>query len=449
MHKVITGDCLEVLKGMPDNSVDSLVCDPPAGISFAGKSWDSDRGSRIAWMRWLTAILKESLRVLKPGAHGAVWSIPRTSHWTGMSIELAGFEIRDTIEHLFGSGFPKNHNISKSIEKAAGVKPIATVKADLGMANNPDWNSLKHRHIMPELQTDAAKAWDGYGTALKPSKETWWVVRKPLEKNKTIVDTILEHGTGAMNIDGCRVKYEDGDDLKGKVIKVRNNGKIYGGDSFLESCTLGDPDGIPANDIGRWPPNFVMSHAYFCSDEECVVGCPVKELDEQSGHLVSAASKEARKQSPNAWFGGGDYGPHNQIGDSGGASRFFPQFRYCAKPGKYEKEQGLSRDQKVRHPTVKPISFMRWLCRLVTPKHGTVLDPFCGSGTTGCGAVLEEFSFIGIEMEVAYAELSRNRIKWWSTKTERQVDKHEEIGEDGQPLQMGFDFNSDEEFVPF
>lgn len=179
---IITGDCLEWLPEFDDAYFDSIVTDPPAGISFMGKDWDSDKGGRSEWITWMTSVMREALRVLKPGAHGLVWALPRTSHWTATALEDAGFEVRDVVTHLFGSGFPKSLDISKAIDKAAGVQGPITGK-------NPAYRSRQLEHdanwktpMRPEHKhgpaTDAAKRWAGFGTALKPASEHWILVRK-------------------------------------------------------------------------------------------------------------------------------------------------------------------------------------------------------------------------------------------------------------------------------
>ncbi len=172
--KLKQGDCLEVLKKAPDNYADSLVTDPPAGIAFMGKAWDTDKGGRDAWVEWLTSIMREALRVLKPGAHGLVWALPRTSHWTATALEDAGFEVRDIVTHLFGTGFPKSLDVSKAIQK---------------------------------VEPDTAKQWEGWGTALKPASEHWILVRKTLGE-KTVAANVLKHGTGGINIDASRIGVE-------------------------------------------------------------------------------------------------------------------------------------------------------------------------------------------------------------------------------------------------
>ncbi|MFW5752101.1 MAG: DNA methyltransferase, partial [bacterium] len=210
-YTLIQGDCLEKLKELEDNSVDSIVTDPPAGIAFMSKEWDKDKGGRLEWIAWMESVATECIRVLKPGGHALVWSIPRTSHWTGMAWENAGFTPRDKIYHAFGSGFPKSQNISKAIDKKFGAEREVVGKNP----NHRSKSGLKYKGIYqggntgaPNITapaTDEAKQWDGFGTALKPAIEEWWLFRKPLSEN-TIVDNVLKWGTGALNIDGCRIE---------------------------------------------------------------------------------------------------------------------------------------------------------------------------------------------------------------------------------------------------
>jgi len=460
-YHVHTGDCLEVLKTLSDDSVDSMVTDPPAGISFMGKKWDSDKGGPAKWRAWLSEVMKEALRVLKPGAHGLVWSIPRTSHWTGMALENAGFEIRDVITHHFGSGFPKNHDVSKAIDKAAGVeREIVGRKITgraLGGSNWKDGDASGQEEVdITAPAPAAAKQWEGWGTALKPSSESWWLVRKPLEKNHSIARNVMKWGTGALNVDGCRIGDEE--------ITTHNT-------TFLKALGVKRPwhdnhDNFDTKHKGRWPPNTLFTHDARCS-AVCVEGCPVGELDDQSG--ISKSSSSPRLNANTGWCVSSEGGkaiasPHN---DQGGASRFFPCFRYQAKPSSTEKDAGLDelplkasqklnpgglqneRDAKAsaaiesqgldargrtlirddgsktlvdrfipghranNHPTVKPIALMAWLCRLITPTNGIVLDPFTGSGTTGCGAMIEGFRFCGIEMNPEFVEIAKLRMDYW------------------------------------
>lgn len=431
--EIINADCLGALKELAEDSADALVTDPPAGISFMQKKWDDDKGSPEKWRSWLAEVMKEALRVLKPGAHGLVWSIPRTSHWTGMALERAGFDIRDAIVHHFGSGFPKNHNLKEVL--------------------------------------------DGFGTALKPSSEIWWLIRKPFKGS--IASNVLKHGTGGINVDGCRI----GDD--NTITKHSKDMGYHGG------LKLAGEIYFTGSDKGRWPTNTLFTHSAQCSADECVVGCPVLEIGEQSGESFGGGAVKDHNRSTIRGFASKRALPFSGFDDSGTAARFFPRFRYQAKPSQAEKEAGLSalplrrsnklneggmqarRDAKAdkaiesqgldakgrtliredgsktlvdrfipqsrvnNHPTVKPIELMRWLCRLITPPGGRVLDPFMGSGTTGCAAILEGFKFIGIEQNLEYCEIAKHRIEWWQIKSACQISKHEELDSEGKPKQMG------------
>ena len=345
--RVHCGDALELLQGLDDASVDAVVTDPPSGISFMGKAWDSDKGGRDAWVAWLAEIMREALRVTKPGGHALVWALPRTQHWTATAVEDAGWEVRDVVMHVFGSGFPKSRNLP-----------------------------------------------GGWGTALKPSHEAWILARKPL--TGTVAATVLAHGTGALNIDGCRVGTYGGtkDTPTGQGKKK--------GDIFSLGATK-----TQQINAGRWPPHLLLTHAAACGDT-CADGCPVAEMDAQSGRLVSG-SRKAGEHAPVGYMGSKPGAMPEINGDAGGASRFFPVFRYVAKPSTAEKSAGL--DGRNTHATVKPLQLMRWLCRLITPPGGLVLDPFAGSGTTGAAAMAEAFSFIGAEMRPEQAAAARQRIQ--------------------------------------
>lgn len=435
---ILHGDCLEMLKTLPDNSVDSLVTDPPAGISFMGKSWDDDKGGRTQWIAWLSQVMTECKRVMKPGAHGLVWAIPRTSHWTATALEDAGFEIRDVITHLFGSGFPKSLDISKAIDKAAGAQRteiLGFYRTGEGAAFKHSGNGTEqfHKAAAKEIKisapaTDAAKQWQGWGTALKPASEHWILIRKPIEE-KTVAANVLKHGCGGINIDGCRIGVE----------QRTNKGMISLGVMHDDGW---EPRKIESIVAGRFPANLVLSHSEHCTDEACdMFECPVALLDEQSGNLGKSAggnSKNVNNKVYGKYVGELDRKPCG-FGDSGGASRFF----YCAKVSTSERNAGLEgmpdvtmgigderpsgqsmqrldgRDARVvknHHPTVKPQKLMRYLCRLITPPGGTVLDPFMGSGSTGCAAVSEGFKFIGIEREFEYCDIATKRIQHWSSE---------------------------------
>lgn len=443
MADIITGDCLEVLRGIDSCSIDACVTDPPAGIAFMGKAWDGSKGGRDQWIAWLASVMAEVLRVLKPGGHAVVWALPRTSHWTGMALERAGFEVRDVISHLFGSGFPKSLGVSKAIDRAAGAKrPAVGTRTFTGRAAQscaekggtysaaaPSSAGMIKTVEVTAPATDDAKRWDGWGTALKPAAEMWWLCRKPL--GGTVAANVLEHGTGALNVDGCRVPTSES--------TVRENSAPRFDGSHYANGQVYDPGPWQSgSDKGRWPPNTLLSHHPDCG-ARCVAECPVAMLDEQSGDRpgMSGGGKHA------AGYGGGMFGgidcEHAARNDSGGASRFFPRFRYSPKPSTAEREAGLGDVARVDpsevtgrkpgsngqdnpragmrgsergnvHPTVKSIDLMRWLCRLVTPPGGLVVDPFCGSGTTGMACKIEGFRFVGIEQSAQYADIARKRI---------------------------------------
>lgn len=351
------GDSLDVLKTLEANSIDSLVTDPPAGISFMGKSWDGDKGGRAEWITWMSEVMRECYRVLKPGAHGLVWALPRTSHWTAMALEDAGFEIRDCIYHLFGSGFPKSLNIEKA---------------------------------------GAGKDWQGFGTALKPAVECWWMIRKPISE-KTVAANVLKWGVGGLNIDGTRIGTGG-----------HHGGKTAAGKSstyFDQKDYVKEPNKIYTQ--GRFPSHLLLSHSPHCTDTQCDIECAIQMLDGQSPF-----NKETRTKSPKGTTMNGNKNTHGAMSrvesvnhpGSGHASRFF----YCAKVSTSERNKGL--DDKNTHPTVKPQKLMRYLCRLVTPPGGTVLDPFTGSGSTGVAALSEGFKFLGIEREDQYVEIANKRL---------------------------------------
>lgn|GEM_PF-605849 len=400
--KLVNGDCLESLKALESDSLDSLVTDPPAGISFMGKDWDDDKGGSKQWISWMTEVMAECLRVLKPGAHGLVWAIPRTSHWTATALEDAGFEIRDVVTHLFGSGFPKSHNISKAIDKEAGVerekgfRPIAYPDSDCwGTPNSSgediktndkiysDRKSMKSKPGMIETDyaaTPEAKKYEGYGTALKPASEHWILVRKPLSED-TIVKNVLKHGTGGINIDGCRVDAGDQDSLE------KNWDRVQSAKRGVSATGLKPVDLSDRKKQGRFPANLVLS------------GDAPELLDEQSGELTSGASKSSyiQKASENKSMSGNNYERKmkDRDADSGGASRFF----YCAKPAKSDKGEINN------HPTVKSTKLMRYFITLVTPENGKVLDPFLGSGTTLIACQQLEKDCVGFEKDPHYCSV--------------------------------------------
>lgn len=305
MWQLKLGNCKELIKNLEDNSIDSIVTDPPYELGFMGKKWDN---SGIAYdvKLWI-----ECLRVLKPGGHLLAFSGSRTYHRMAVAIEDAGFDIRDQIQWVYGSGFPKSHNIGKAIDKMQG----------------------------------GAKQWNGWGTALKPAHEPICVARKPLIG--TVAENVLKYGTGGINIDGCRVGTQE----SWQRLKGSNEG--------LDGNFLKGKKEIPrfSNINGRWPANLIHD-----GSEEVLSSFP-----------------DENEKSP---------------------ARFF----YCAKASKKDRDEN-------HHPTVKPTDLMRYLCRLVTPPKGIILDPFTGSGSTGKAAILEGYRFVGFDMKSEYIDIASARIK--------------------------------------
>lgn len=377
-------DCIDILRQLTDNSIDTIITDPPAGISFMNKKWDDNKGGRDNWINWLSDIMKECLRVTKPGGMLICWAIPRTSHWTGMAIENAGWEVRDVITHIFGTGFPKSLDIGKQIDAKIGPNRVVvdTIKV----------NDMRGGNYKNYSKQEEGALWEGYGTALKPACEFYWLAYKPTEG--TYAENALKHGVAGLNINGARIETDD--KLGGGMVSMGRPKVSDGWDRpWMHDAETTEKKKIEsANRVslaekkGRWPANLIL-------DEESA-----KLLDKQSGE--------------------------------NNASRFF----YCAKASTKEREEGLlnsdaedksggvlgfrqdgsldgtvTKKRKNIHPTVKPVALMRYLCRLTsTPTNGIVLDPFMGSGTTGIAAKLEDRDFIGIEKEVEYFEIAKNRI---------------------------------------
>jgi len=395
-YEIKHGECLDVLRGMPDNSVDSVVTDPPYGLAFMGKKWDYDVPTEDVW--------RECLRVLKPGGHLLAFAGTRTQHRMAVRIEDAGFEIRDMIAWVYGSGFPKSLDVSKAIDKAAGAerevvgsytvggtaakgkrKGRAAAAADEGSAIG----CTKELSITAPA-TPEAQQWAGWGTALKPALEPITVARKPL--TGTVAQNVLEHGTGALNIDGCRVE-----GLHTYTPRLTANANLND-DGWKK---IGEVAGI-VTATGRWPANLIHD-----GSEEVVGLFPetgasnskATKRPADSGHLSPSYQRAQGYRPHYEREDGHDAGMIQGYGDTGSAARFF----YCAKASKRDRDGST-------HPTMKPTDLMRYLCRLVTPPGGIVLDPFAGSGSTGKGAVLEGFQFIGIEREAEYVEIARARI---------------------------------------
>jgi DNA modification methylase len=421
-YQILHGNNLDILPTLADNSIDSIVTDPPYELGFMGKKWDS---SGIAYS---VELWQQCLRVLKPGGHLLSFGGTRTYHRVAVAIEDAGFELRDSIAWLYGSGFPKSLDVSKAIDKAAGAEREVIGKKEspftatnrgentYGIYENPTNKNGYLTYDITAPATPEAQQWQGWGTALKPAFEPVIVARKPIEG--TVANNVLKWGTGGLNIDGSRIGTE--------TISTHNapKGSFAGGEPDRGSDTSSYKE-----HTGRWPANIILDPY------------TAELLDEQSGTSKSATGKVAATNSGNSTWNAMDGGNFDAgrtrewegYGDSGGASRFF----YVAKASKRDRNEGLddldaqrhsdreladgvggdnprNRTNQAKqnfHPTVKPTSLMEYLVKLVTPPNGTVLDPFTGSGSTGKAAILQGFDFIGIEMTEEYLPIIEGRLK--------------------------------------
>ena len=350
-----------------------------------GKDWDSFVPPPAVWA--------ECLRVLKPGGHMAVFAGARTQDLMGLSIRLAGFEIRDTLGWIYGSGFPKSMDVGKAIDKAAGAEREVvgynpTSKGIKPGQSNYGGGGAEYQagHNITAPATDAAKRWSGWGTALKPAIEPIILARKPLVG--TVAGNVLAHGVGGLNIDACRVAGAKPDTTRGASVNASSMAGPLGGQGRIID------DGK-----GRFPANVLL-------DEHAA-----EEMDKQSGNVKGAVSNGHTGRTVSYH---GNYGALRQTpgyGDQGGASRFFPVFKYQSKAPKRERPVIEREDgTKVQHPTVKPVALMEWLVELITPPNGVVLDPFAGSGTTLQAATNKGFQPIGIEQDADYIELIEKRL---------------------------------------
>ena len=415
---VTAGDCRKILREMPPNSVDSAVTDPPYGLAvppdpekllshwlrgrefvprgkgFMGQAWDASVPSPM--------MFRELFRVLRPGAHAVVFAGSRTVDLMGLSMRLAGFEIRDQLQWIYGSGFPKSLDVSKAIDKSAGVwrgraGPMNSDNSAMGGGNY-------ERTPKGSPATADALRWQGFGTALKPAHEPIILARKPLVG--TVAANYIEHGTGGINVDGCRIP------------SIEPTGWGGGGSSLFDGGLSRESKIAHRENLGRFPANILMDESAGAL------------LDAQSGDRPGMSGGGIHTSS-GGMFGAIDGNEGHLRGDSGGASRFF----FCAKACRAEREAGLEHLEPIRrsdgrgkdienprlrttarrnhHPTVKPIALMRWLCRLVTPPGGLIVDPFTGSGTTGIAASVEGFSFAGCELSEEFARIARERIAYF------------------------------------
>lgn len=433
--KLLLGDCIDKLKELDDNSIDSIVTDPPYGLSFMGKKWDYDVPSQ--------EIFEECLRVLKPGGHLLSFAGSRTYHRMAVRVEDAGFEIRDQIMWIYGSGFPKSHNIGKAVDKLQGNEREVIgrkIHSQKGVKAAEERTTIGAGAFGEPREADITKGtspYEGWGTALKPAHEPIVMARKPLSE-KTIVDNVLEWGTGGINIDESRISMSSDDEKMLNAKSSKNPTSNYKDNITKKYGDYEKDIATPPHQQGRFPANIIF-------DEEAG-----KILDEQSGISKSTGGRSGNKEGVGQ---NGIYGQYNGevrdenpgIGDVGGASRFF----YCPKTSKTDRNEGLedfkgkqigtynahsadlknyggsslgaasmSGNNKMPqpkqnfHPTVKPTDLMLYLIRMVTPKGGTTLDPFMGSGSTGKAAVRGGFDFVGIEMDEEYMEIATARIQY-------------------------------------
>ena len=479
---VISGNNIDSLKDYPDNYFDSVVTDPPYGLGkepnaeemlrawidtgylavggsgFMGKEWDAFVPQPLFW--------KEIFRVLKHGGHIVAFFGTRTYDWGCMAIRLAGFEIRDCIQWVYATGFPKSHNISKAIDKMYGKErevvgekecgyQVSISKKRVEEGHRPNLTNSTKKVDITIPATEEAKEWEGWGSAIKPANEPIVLARKPLEKGLSIAQNVLKWGTGAINIDGCRVST---DDIMSSGRHIQKNREYPSGYKDINRSEY------EQNSQGRFPSNFILGHHFDCemkiektiytdtNEEEsnevwnCHDDCPIKILDEQSGELKSgkmtANHNRTTNGSPNGIYGKFDVNHPlaETYGDKGGASRFF----YVAKASQWERNFGLQEFEQKQttggggggignyledinsasgkygsekapskniHPTVKPIKLMQYLVRMITPPNGIVLDPFAGSGTTGIACKIDGFNFVGLELSEEYTEIANSRIE--------------------------------------
>lgn len=495
-HEVIHGKSHRVLRSLPDHCIDAYVTDPPAGIEFMQTSWDSfggrnetasgqrdtaqwnvkgkdskhanipkmrlttsqgsfHKGAREAFIKAMHKVFKEVLRVLKPGAYALVWAIPRTSHWTTTALEDAGFEIRDILTHVNVQGMPKGQDLGRMIDrklgnerKVIGVKEshkaLVTKEGkvhDIGKSRNQ--KAATKAWVTQPLKTAPASSlaakWDGWSTTLKPCGEHWILARAPISEGTTVAN-VLAHGTGALNIDACRVRFQSAEDQKqasprpSRLPKQGYNSEKYArwGHKSEEAREKYDERALEPS-RGRWPPNFMLSHHPACKaagTKKVKVGTayePKKGSDmpravygksKTMGRTVTHGDGSGTESVP-AWKCHEDCPVRHLEAQGLGTSRSFPQFTFDpvydvpfgfhSKPSRSEKNhQGQVENH---HPTVKSLGLCCWLVSLLVRPGGTVLDTFCGSGTMGCSSLLKGVHFLGIEQDESFVKLSRRRLK--------------------------------------
>lgn len=390
-YGVLNADCLEAMKKLPDNFIDAVVTDPPYGLSFMGKNWDHGVPGVEFW--------KEALRIAKPGAHLLSFGGTRTFHRIACAIEDAGWEVRDCIMYIYGSGFPKSMDISKAIDKRLGAQREKVQgqfgNTSFGLINDDSWKP--HKDVDSDVPaTPEAEKWNGWGTCLKPAYEPVIMARKPIEG--TVADNVLKYGVGGINIDDCRVPYESEDDKKATRMNKPHTSKVgalAGGlENDNERTTF-----MPKQTNGRFPANIIHD-----GSEEVLELFP-NNVKGGTWNNTKGARHFENNGKPTEYT---NRGSDNSVGS---AARFF----YCAKASKSEK----GKDNP--HPTVKPLELMKYLIKMVAPKGALVLDPFMGSGTTGVAAMNLGRRFIGIEKEEEYFNYAKKRIEEAFLKSKSDV----------------------------
>ncbi len=447
MNSLILGDSLEELDKLEENSIDSIVTDPPYELNFMGKGWDN------AGISFNTEIWGKCLRALKPGGHLLAFGGSRTYHRIACAIEDSGFEIRDTIIWLYGSGFPKSMNIGLAIDKKNNVESeiIGEIKEHDIRNNNYANNEVSNKTFMRQIKK-AQNEWQGWGTCLKPAFEPVIVARKPFKGS--LVDNIIKWGVGGLNIDECRVEATDKDEFQKNWNRQQSTSS-----NVVNYVAQKDINLRSYKPNGRFPANLILTYEQMTFDEVCG-GFP---------NTKGNASPRNNKGTNNEQSNSVCYGKYNAYvsqndvwGDSGSASRYF----YCAKASKKDRDEGLEEFEEKRtgelqggrkegsagsimknanggtrvnpyagagipkkniHPTVKPTELMQYLIRLVTPNNGVVLDPFMGSGSTGKACMYENlerdknYSFIGIEKETEYYQIAKARIEYVERKLNNEM----------------------------
>jgi DNA modification methylase len=408
--RILVGDCRDWMAQIEPNSLDACVCDPPyhltsivkrfgaqnaapakvgktgayerASRGFMGQTWD---GGDVAFD---PAMWEAVYRILKPGAHLIAFSGTRTYHRMACAIEDAGFEIRDQLAWCYGSGFPKSHNVANSIDKlhGAGDRGHRIARAS---GHHPDGTKEPSGDNLPPYQarTEAGEGWEGWGTALKPAWEPICLARKPLDG--TVAKNVLVHGTGALNIDGCRVHADDAQGGAYTVKRFAPGATVNETGNWKQEATY-EGEMKP----GRWPANILHD-----GSDEVLAAFPHTESGSMKAGTIRTVENRVYGEGTSA--AGKPATVRDIVGDSGSAARFF----YCAKATTEE------RGERNNHPTVKPIDLMRWCCRLITPPGGTIIDPFMGSGSTLIAADAEQFNAIGCELSADYAAIAEDRIR--------------------------------------